>query len=125
MKRPDRIATLTFEGTDYDGGKVKARFNVSFADLFELDRLQEEEGFQAVIARFVDDYLIDWNLEEDDGTKTPLTKEGLLSWPPDFFMLLLNAWRDELLSTANPLVKQSVNGALEPELNLDNLSVPN
>lgn len=126
FQKPNRMAEVTFEGSEFEGAEVKATRNVTFAQMFSLDDIDDPEQFKAKVDEFVRDMVVSWNLVNDDGTPTDLTGDALLdNWPFDFVMLLIGTWRKAIFGPPAPLAGPSQNGSAETDPSLVELSTPN
>ena len=136
FRLPSKEGVLDLAGTDYEGSEVRVHLSVPLRTYFELDSLvkqagEADEGMDQAVVRqmcsfFVDHCLMEWNLEEDDGTQTPLTVEGLLSAPLDFVTSLIKLWLEMAVALLTPLEEPGTNGTAltEEELELGNMSRP-
>jgi len=110
------IYVLHFEDPEYDGleirmkglrlGRVRKLLQVSNGELgdSELDEMFEliEEG------------LVSWNLEDEDGTPVPTTREGLDDQEMSFVMDIVATWLDGMTGTSVDLGKGSGSGGTSP-----------
>ena len=78
---------------------------------------QEEiwEGNDAKLARFGDEVLIDWNLDDSAGRPLPATADGMRSIPLDLAFDLLNRWLEALTEVPAPLGAESNSGNTSEE----------
>ena len=127
FRRPEKTAVLVLTG-DYRDAEVRVNLSIPFEIYFELERLVNEGEGKELFTLFMEKAVLGWNLEEDDGSPTPVTVEGLLSWPPEMAKLLISAYLEASVNPHSPL---SSNGSLsngtapsELELDLGNMSVP-
>lgn len=87
-------------------------------DLSDLDTDVVKELFRvqrATLEPFVE-ALVSWNLEDEDGTPTPCTMEGLTSHDSALIQLIVEAWRDAQIGVKPPLPLPSGNGRQLPEV---------
>lgn len=54
--------------------------------------------------------LVSWDLEEEDGTPIPATKEGVLSLEVDTVLVIINAWTFAAKGVSVPLPETSSDG---------------
>lgn len=121
FRRPQKTAVLELTG-DYQGAEIRVNLSIPFETYFELERLVNEGQGKELFALFMKEAVLGWNLEEDDGSPTPPTLEGLLSWPPEMAKLIISTY---LEVSVNPHSPFSSNGTdSEAELELGNMSVP-
>ena len=124
--RERRIFRLKFADEDMGGLVVRAS-SVPLGAFLELVELMDVEGrgIGPDDARKVDRLfegfaraLVDWNLEEPEGTPVPATFEGLKRQDIDFAMKVLRAWVEALTSVPDFLPPGSSNGgrSLEPSI---------
>jgi hypothetical protein len=122
-----RIYKLRFEQPEMFGLVVRAH-SIPVARVLELARagvLGEQMEItpenlalvQDLFATF-GDALVEWNLEEDDGTPVPATAEGVLSQDMDFVMLVVQAWLTGIMGVSAPLGGGSTSGAPFPEASI-------
>ena len=107
-----KLATLTFDGTEYEGAKVEVRLRISTGAYFEVSDVMKEdprEGFR-LFARKV---LVSWNLEYGDaledglkGKPIPANEDGILEVDPDFLNTIISSWRAAVESPPAPLSEQ-------------------
>lgn len=113
FKRPQRTVVVEFdEGTDWYGAEVVCRRDIS---LGQLRRYEEAEGAglkgqEDIIRDFVDEVVVSWNLEDDEGEPLPKTGDSLLAWPFEFTALLLRNWLIGATQVGLPLGEPSANG---------------
>jgi hypothetical protein len=117
-QRTPKVYKLRFEDDEYDGLVVRAR-SIRLGAFLELstlvgvdptsmrpeDTAKIEQLFQAFAGA-----LVDWNLEDEDGTPVPATFEGLASQEADFVLPIVKAWFAAVASVPRPLPAGSSNG---------------
>lgn len=88
----------------------------------ELDA-REFEQINAFFEDFAE-YLVSWNLEDDDGLPVPATVEGLQAQDLPFVMEILEGWLDTVADVDAPLGQPSSSGRppLEGSLPMEPLS---
>ena len=106
---PKRELELTFEGTDYDGAVVRCRLDIPLARVLELQRTDDDVA--SIYALFGDEFLVSWNLEDDNGDPIPATGAGMLAQPPMFCAAVLQAWQEQVTKAPAPLVQKSPAGS--------------
>ena len=106
---PDKIAVITFEGTDYDGAEIRAKLNVNFRYFSEIQAAISEDSTNGlrVAELFGDHALIDWNLEDDDGNPVPANAEGMTMIPVELVNLMVGNWAEAVSDIPDPLEKIS------------------
>ena len=106
---PDKIAVITFEGTDYDGAEIRAKLNVNFKYFSEIQAAISEDSTNGlrVAELFGDHALIDWNLEDDDGNPVPANAEGMTMIPVELVNLMVGHWAEAVSDIPDPLEKIS------------------
>jgi len=106
---PDKIAVITFEGTDYDGAEIRAKLNVNFRYFSEIQAAISEDSTNGlrVAELFGDHALIDWNLEDDDGNPVPANAEGMTMIPVELVNLMVGHWAEAVSDIPDPLEKIS------------------
>lgn len=127
------VYKLIFDDPDYAELEIKAA-STSIGTLLDLANAAAGARAGAGLDRvdsLVDEFvgaLKSWNLENEDGVPTPLTREGLLSHEPAFVLDILLTWFDAMMTVqeADPLAGRSTSGnqSLVVELPMD-LPSPN
>jgi hypothetical protein len=102
-----RVFVLEF--ADMDGLEVKARSTTidNFMDISNLTELspgalftdEDRDKLDKLREAFAE-CLVDWNLEEDDGSPIPATLEGLRSLDYDLVVSITRAWMDAVASVS-------------------------
>ena len=100
---PDKIAVISFENTDYDGGEVRAKLNVNMAYFTEIQRAVGESDSMKMAELFGDQALISWNLETSDGDPIPADAEGMKQIPVELVNLIIGFWAAEVANIPDPL----------------------
>ncbi|MFJ5984304.1 hypothetical protein [Lentzea sp. NPDC092896] len=116
------ILVLDFEGTELDGLTVRAE-RCSIADYIAIGNAIQRptsslDDFGRDIAELqelVIPRLIEWDLEEEDGTPIPLTAEYIVQQDKQFQLDLFNAYRYGNVLVPRPLGKPSDSGEPSPE----------
>ena len=83
FKLAKKTAIIDFaEDSPWHGVEAKVSLSVPFKTLFwfqgDTDKSQVEHSGEAIV-RFGDDFLLEWNVEDDEGKPCPPTGEGLLN----------------------------------------------
>jgi len=109
FKIPDKIAVITFEGTDYDGAEIRAKLNVNFKYFSEIQAAISEDNTNGlrVAELFGDHALISWNLEDDAGDPIPANAEGMAMIPVELVNLMVGNWAEAVSDIPDPLEKTS------------------
>jgi hypothetical protein len=84
----------------------------SIGDL-QAVRAEAVEAVRLIVDTFAG-ALVDWSLQDEDGTPVPATAAGLRGEEPDLLMALLEAWMDAVVGVSAPLGRPSPAG--EPSL---------
>lgn len=118
-KRGSKVYNLTFE--DFEGLEVRAK-SMELGRFLDLIPLLDAGGFskETLDKVFGDfsDVLLSWNVEEDDGTPTPTTVEGLYSLDLPEAIAIIEGWRDAIMGVAAPLEESSHDGELSPAVSI-------
>lgn len=98
-----------------DGLVVKIK-SLKFGKVRRLMALTDEDSDDSLDEVFNEllDNLVSWNLETEDGTPVPLTKEGLEDQETDFIMALIDAWIAKMTKPSADLGKDSSSGPQFP-----------
>lgn len=107
---PVRGATITFDGTDYDGAVVDCVLDIPLEVYFEIVALSEKGETETVSRIWAEHALKSWNLEDSEGNPLPATVEGLFKLPPAIFTVMLQKWTEAVAQAPAPLRKGSLNG---------------
>jgi hypothetical protein len=98
FRLPEQTLTLVFDDGPYEGAEVEARLSVGFGVFRRLgallrndDGLTNTERLDAVVALFLSDVLLGWNLEDHAGP-IPLTSEGFERVPPALTWGIVDDW---------------------------------
>ena len=121
-----RVLRLVFDDPDLEGFEVRVRpLSVGqVTDLGTMDKdLPPGQAFERYLPAFVA-ALVDWNLEEPDGTPVPATLEGLRSLDIPFATALIRAWTAGTAGLSPPLAQPSPSGqpSAEPSIPMEVLS---
>ena len=127
-----RTATLDFaEDSVYHGVEATVSISMPFKTLFWF---QENAGSGdasstvEALARFGDDFLIDWNVLDPDGNPYEASAEGVgLVEDSGLLLALMPAWIEAVATPNDPLSEPSASGPSSEEAmtsQLGELSVP-
>lgn len=114
FRRKRKVYNLDFEGTEYEGLKVKVS-GLTTGEYLELVSLsapntegdKETEG----MLRMFSSHLVSWNLEDEEtGEIVPTTFEGVKSNDFVMNMFIINAWTDAIASVPEKTEKKSLPG---------------
>ena len=117
FKNPRRTARLIFDkDSGYEGAEITCSFDVSLGAYFDFSGMGDDPAKQREsFMRFGDELLIDWNLEEDDGTAIPATGKGFLDISAPFAMAIIKSWAEAISDVPAPLDVPSNNGVTSGE----------
>lgn len=98
-----------------EGLVVKIK-SLKFGKVRRLMALTDEDSDGSLDEVFNEllDNLVSWNLETEDGTPVPLTKEGLEDQETDFIMAVIDAWIAKMTKPSEDLGKDSSSGPQFP-----------
>jgi len=103
FRLPERTARITFEGTDYDGAEIRVRLSVTFAQFIALRESAQGEDQEAMARLFGENVLMDWNLEDVDGTPIPANGDGMMALPLDLTNRVVQHWVEAVAEVPAPL----------------------
>jgi len=103
FRLPEKTARITFEGTDYDGAEIRVLLSVTFGKFVALRESAQGEDQEKMARLFGQDVLMDWNLEDDDGTPIPADGDGMLAIPIALTNLVVQYWVEAVAGVASPL----------------------
>ena len=90
FRLPEKTARITFEGTDYDGAEIRVLLSVTFGKFIALRESAQSEDQESMARLFGQDVLMDWNLEDADGTPIPADGDGMLAIPLELTLSLIH-----------------------------------
>lgn len=116
--RKRKVYELDFEGTDYEGLKVKLSGLTTgeYLDFVVLSASASAEGSdgnketQGMIEMF-SRHLLSWNLEDEDGEAVPADLEGLKANDLSMNLVLVDAWIGAISGVSEAVGKKSSDGA--------------
>ena len=107
FRLPERTARITFEGTDYDGAEIRVRLSVTFAQFIALRESAQGEDQEGMARLFGENVLMDWNLEDADGTPIPANGDGMMALPLDLTNRVVQHWVEAVAEVPAPLAPPS------------------
>jgi hypothetical protein len=117
FRRQRKRYRLRFEGTSLDGlvvvmESVQIATMLQIAEMASLADELTPEGLQSlgVMFELLAEALIEWNLEEEDGTPVPATIDGVKSLDLGDAMLLIKEWMGAIGGVDRPLDQGSTGG---------------
>lgn len=112
-----RTYTLTFEG-DFEGLEVVTKPMSVETWLYltgqsedaddQTEKTSAERGAEGI--RLFADALVSWNLEEEDGTPVPTTREAIHDQEMKMIDTIVGAWTNAAAKVADPLPETSSDG---------------
>ena len=96
LSQAQKIANITFEGTDFDGLEVKATLDLPLKVVLDIQSLSQsddnEDKLQANTI-WCEKVLLSWNLVDDKGETIPANAESLLKGVPSRLLTaLIQKW---------------------------------
>ena len=127
-----RTASLDFaEGSPYHGVEATVSISMPFKTLFWFqENAGSEDGAktQEALARFGDDFLLEWNLLDPEGNPYEASAEGAQAVEDSGLVLaLMSAWIEAVATPSDPLsaTSASMPGSVDNTTNpLAELSTP-
>lgn len=117
-KRKPKYIRFTFaDDTEYGGLSVTVR-TVSLGTLLKIRAASADADEVEVLAGLVADQLVEWNLEEEDGTPIKPSREALLDQDVDFLMAIVTEWNATVAGVSAPLERPSTGGESSPEVSI-------
>lgn len=125
-RRKGTVFKLIFEDPEMEGLIVKAR-NPSMGDMFEVMNFRNLSGINRKnissedmirireMFEFFGKFIVEWNLEDEQGNPVPCDVQGLLSQDLAFVFPIITTWLGALQGIDNPL-KEKSNGGLPLEV---------
>jgi hypothetical protein len=129
--RERKVYRLRFEDPEMEGLVVQARSApvgqfIGLAKLANPGTTVRPEDMEQVdeLFRSFAGCLVDWNLEDEQGTPVPATLEGLYTQEIDFILQIIFAWIEAVAGVAGPLGQPSSDGgrSLEQSIPMEALS---
>jgi hypothetical protein len=120
---PRRTAKLQLHD-EYEGAWMRVKIDVPLGVRFEMlrrhqampDNEERASGSDLIGAAtdlfgfFCEHYLLEWNLQEEDGSALPANIDGFLELPPDLAAAVITATLQGGIEVPPPLVSASDNG---------------
>lgn len=134
---PVKTLNLTFSDEDYAGAEVKVKMGVTLRKVMEMSQsVDSDDPAQVVqsIKEFGDDFLISWNLEDDNDNPIPPNGESMIDLDSMFAFAMIKTWVEQVTGVNAPLDQRLSDGNtsagqptnLDPSsLDLESLSKPN
>jgi len=129
-----RTFKLKFADEEMDGLEVRAR-SASMERYLEIAQIQDaiDEADSPSAAEYdvirrlgaqLAEHLVDWNLQEEDGTPVPCTADGLMSQDMLFVYAIVEAWMEAAAGVSAPKAQNSNGGppSVEASLPMEPLS---
>lgn len=115
-----RTAVIDFaEDSPWHGVEATVITSVPFETLFWFQRNStndDPESSYIAMKRFGDDYLLDWNLEDEDGNSYPATGDGLSKVDDTGLVTsLMSGWIQAVVTPSDPLSIKSGDLGSSPE----------
>lgn len=115
-----KVITLVFEDPDMAGLEVKAHSAsigevigfTRLSDMVDAERRQQIQTIDELLELFATK-LVTWNLEDDNGTPVPTTRDGLLSLDMELAQDIVLAWLEGVVGVSAPLETTSEDGLRE------------
>jgi hypothetical protein len=110
-----RTAVIDFaEDSAYHGVEARVKTNVAFETLFWFQRnaaSTDVETSAQALNKFGDQFLISWNLIDDEGNPYPSTGDGVCSVADSGLVTaIMGGWIEAVAQAPSPLSQQSGNG---------------
>ena len=98
LSQAQKIANITFEGTDFDGLEVKATLDLPLKVVLDIQSLSQsddnEDKLQANTI-WCEKVLLSWNLVDDKGDVIPANAESALMVAPSRLLaVLITKWAE-------------------------------
>jgi hypothetical protein len=128
-KKP-KVMVLTFEDDEELKGLEVHLRGKTLGEYLEIIGLKDSEVDGPVLVRQLDELaasLISWNLEEEDGTPVPATREAVFAQDKDLMMKVAVEWFERLEGKVDaPLPQSSPDGEPSPVASIptETLSAP-
>lgn len=103
-KRDKKTYKLVFEDDEFDGLVVRTG-PVNLGEYFKAVNLEGEPLIEMFASK-----LVDWNLEEEDGTAVPATLKGIYSQDREFVRDIVRTWFRTIAGVSAPLPQPSEDG---------------
>ena len=101
LGKAQRVANVTFEGTDFDGLEVRCGLDLPLKTVMKIQSLMvSEDDAESVEANTIwcDEVLESWNLTDDEGKEIPANSESALTVAPARLLAaLVTKWSEIVL----------------------------
>lgn len=110
-KRNPKVYDLKFdETTDYPGLEVQVRT----LTMGQLAHVWSADGSALATYEMFVDRLVSWNLEDENGTPVPTTREAIEAEDDDLITTITKKWTQAVMGVPAPLVDSSSSGGTSP-----------
>ncbi|MBT2508800.1 hypothetical protein J7I98_23520 [Streptomyces sp. ISL-98] len=128
FRKKTKPVVLTFEGDpDLDGLEVHVR-GKSLGEYLEIIGLTESDIDGPALVRQLEEFakgLISWNLEEEDGTPVPPTRDAVFAQDKDMMLRVATRWFERLEGAVDaPLPESSPGGEPSPVASIPMETLP-
>lgn len=114
-KRNPKVYDLKFGAdTEYPGLEVRVR-SMTMGQLFKTWTGDETSNGAAATYGLLIDRIVSWNLEEEDGTPIPVTREAVDDQDDDMILAIQKQWLAAVRGVPAPLAGDSSSGGTSPE----------
>ncbi len=122
FRKKTKPVVLTFPGDEeLDGLEVHVR-GKSLGEYLEIVGLAESDIDGPALVRQLEEFansLISWNLEEEDGTPVPATRDAVFEQDKDMMLKVATMWFQRLEGTVDaPLPQSSPDGEQSPAVSI-------
>lgn len=113
FKRNPKIYRLKWEDGDYAGLEVNIR-SLTMGQLIEAKSGKSASGKDGLegTVELLADRILDWNLEDEDGTPVPATLEAMKGEDDDLILDIINRWMEAVSGVPAPLDETSNSGEI-------------
>jgi len=112
LSQAQKIANISFEGTDFDGLEVKVSLDLPLKVVLDIQSLtgsDENEDKLKANTMWCDKVLLSWNLVDDKGENIPATAESLLMGVPSRLLNTLILKWSELVTEPSANLSEAQN----------------
>jgi len=112
LSQAQKIANISFEGTDFDGLEVKVSLDLPLKVVLDIQSLSgsdENEDKLKANTIWCDKVLLSWNLVDDKGENIPATAESLLMGVPSRLLNTLILKWSELVTEPSANLSEAQN----------------
>ncbi|MFD5814419.1 hypothetical protein [Streptomyces sp. NPDC127038] len=113
FKRNPKIYRLKWEDGDYSGLEVSIR-SLNMGQLLEAKSGKSASGKDGLegTVELLADRIVDWNLEDEQGTPVPATLEAMKGEDDDLILDIINKWMEAVSGVPAPLEMPSPSGEI-------------